>query len=313
MSNNSNSIISFIHPKKFGLIDIANALTEYGCVNDKTRVYSSISNLKVLIKKLIANKNRKKTICIFWDNSFYSLNAMLVCIFFRVKILYYLHEPGGIGQKLYKGDPFIYSIKASFAEWLMKLISSKILVARADKLAFGDYYAPLLYSHNRPYAKQNSKTIGFLGAKRDHRMHHVFERISSKLIENGYKIIYFPSHAYGKDIKAKVKFMEECCAIWNCYGVPYNQSGVTGDCIASGVPCIVSKYEPFIDDLEKLDLLVKLDIRLSDDELALQLINILEERIKAKKHFDNQKKELASIYGGELAFNKHWLKIFNSL
>ncbi|MDA9143659.1 hypothetical protein N9N99_03685 [Gammaproteobacteria bacterium] len=313
MSNKSNPVISFIHPKKFGLIDIANALTEYGHINDKTRVYSSISNFKDLLKTLITNKNHKKTICIFWDNSLYSLNAMLVCAFFRVKILYYLHEPGGIGQKLYKGDPFIYSIKASIAEWLMKLISSKILVARADKLAFGDYYAPLLYSQNRPYAKHNSKTIGFLGAKRDHRMHHVFERISSKLTESGYKIIYFPSSVYGKDIKDKVKFMEECCAIWNCYGVPYNQSGVTGDCIASGVPCIVSKYEPFINDLENLDLSVKIDIRLSDDDLALQLIDILEKRMKAKIYFNNSKKELASIYGGELAFRKHWLKIFNSL
>jgi len=312
MSDQSNLIISFTHPNKLGLIDIANALTDYGGTYDKSRKYLSISNLFDLLKALIRNRNNK-TICVIWDNSLYSLNAMLICCIYRVKILYYLHEPGGIGQKLYKGDPFIYSIKASLGEWLMKLISSKVLIARADKLAFGDFYAPLLYNHDRPYPKKNSNIIGFLGAKRRHRMHHVFKSISSKLTKNGYKIYYFPSSKYGKNLEDKVKFLEECCAIWNCYGAPYNQSGVTGDCIASGVPCIVSQFEPFIDDLEKLGLLIKIDIRLSDDDLAHQLVNFLDERSKSNTHFNHSKKELASIYGGDLAFKKHWLNIFDSV
>lgn len=307
-------VISYVHPKKFGLLDHANALTEFGNSIDSDRKYSTETNIIKFAKKLISNRGKGvNSICIFWDNSLYAYIAMLICFFLGAQRLYYLHEPGGIGQKLNKGDPFIYSLKASFGEWLIKKISSAILIPRHDKLAFGNFYTPLLYSDIRPNRKRDSNIIGFLGARRSHRLHHLFQRISEELITRGYEVKYFPSSSYGKTNFDKINFLSNCACIWNCYGVEYNQSGVTGDCIASGIPCVVSCHEPFRKELDELGLLIELDIKLEEKKLIDQLIFKLENNDKYDIYFDDKSKKLVSEIGGRLAFSKYWLKMLRSI
>lgn len=314
MSSNNHHVISFVHPTKLGLLDHAEALTEYGTLLDEKRSYhthTSIFNLAVNLIQM--RRNGSQCICVFWDNSINTLIAMLLCSLFRVPKLYYLHEPGGIGQKLSKGDPFIYSLKAAFAESLFKSVSSMVLVARCDKLAFGDYYAPLLFNDDRPVRVNSSRVIGFLGAKRNHRLYHIWQRISAELVSKGYELREFPSADYGKTNAEKVSFLSECACVWNCYGVPYNQSGVTGDCIASAVPCIVSGYEPFAKELKELELLIELDIKLPESEMVAQLIDQLEKNIKHDTACKDRTHQFASEIGGRLAFSKYWLPIFHSL
>ena len=121
---------------------------------------------------------------------------------------------------------------------------------------------------------------------------------------------YFPSLESGSTYEDKVKFLSRCSAIWNCYGVPYNQSGVTGDCIFSNVPCIVSKFEPFTAVLSNMNLLIELDIERDDEELFNTILAALRDSEEGEKGSDSGNKSIASFFGGEEAFKRYWLPIF---
>lgn len=309
MSDCSVVVISVVHRRKYGLQDHANALTEYGLKSGGE--YIVCTRFFALVHALLeTSRLKKRPNCIFWDNSFWSYLSLLFSKLVGAQTFYYLHEPGGIGQKLFKGDPFVYSLMASFAEWLMKSAASNVLIPRADKLADGDFFAPLLYLADRPHVQVRNAVVGFLGARRKHRMTHVFERIAPKLQDAGYEVVYFPSNDVGNTYADKVHFLSSVCAIWNCYAVPYNQSGVTGDCVFSSVPCIVSKHEPSRKLLSRLGLLIELDIEQSEELLVHQLVNQLGSTNEYDKVNKTTKEDVVSLFGGNDAFLRYWLPLF---
>lgn len=310
MSNISN-VYSVVHPNKHGLVDFCDALAHYGNTLDSNKVYDTASSISKIFSACInAKKSKSRISFVFVDNSLFSFFSLCICKLFKANTFYYLHEPGGIGQKLYKGDPFIYSLFASFAEVLMSKLSGKILVPRFEALVFGDHYAPLLFMSNaKKDSKKNSRFIGFLGGRRKSRLEHIYSNMEKKLNKLGVKTGYFPSKEFGYSYAEKLTFLKRCDAVWNVYGVPYNQSGVTGDCIMCDVKCVVSQYEPFLDILNSLDLAVEVDIYSDEDQILESMLSIYE---KKKNSLDDaERSKIRSEFGGALAFKKYWKKIFD--
>lgn len=305
------SVFSVVHPKKYGLLDICEALTYYGNQSDSRRTYTTLTSVADLAMVCIRSRSQKGSIgLVFWDNSFFSLISLFIGKLFGARTFYYLHEPGGIGQKLIKGDPFLYSVRASLAEVLMAYLADKTLVPRLDTLVFGDFYAPLLFVDVPDELNLSGKKfIGFLGGRRKSRLEHVYRGIQVKLNEYGIESGYFPSKEFGFSKEDKSAFLHQCDAVWNVYGVPYNQSGVTGDCIMSDVRCIVSHHEPFLEDLRQLNLAVEVDIVTDEDSIIEKLMSIYKD--DSKKIDESDRREIRSKFGGAYAFTRYWKPIFD--
>lgn len=305
-------VFSVVHPKKFGLYDIARALSLFGNTIDASRLYTEISGLGEMLKVCLARSrvNRSRHF-VFWDNSVFSMVMMLIARASNGSTYYYLHEPGGLGQKLVKGDGLLYSILASIAESLMMLIANMTLVPSPDKLVFGDKFAPLLFiESSSPEPIRGDKTfVGFLGARRRSRLHHVFSEVSEHLCNAGYPTAYFPSEEHGYSGADKLVFLRHCKAVWNVYGVPYNQSGVTGDCIMNRVRCVVSKHEPYRATLDALGLCIEIDMRQSPEQIADVIIGSI--AVSQKPDDNGEAAKAASEFGGAEAFRRYWLPLFD--
>lgn len=309
-------IASICRPNKLGLLDLAKALEYYGQVSDMERDHLVLENLVHLIR--VVDKARRSGgtgLCVIWDNSLQSLLAALIARLLGVKTAYYYHEPGGIGQKLLKSDPVFYSLKAALGEWLFKKATHFHIVARADKIGFGDAFCPLLFDDRRPEHNSESKPlIGFLGARRNQRLYNLFKSLTPNLREAGYDIAFFPSAEHGQSAEEKFSFLSQCTAVWNVYGVPYNQSGVTGDCIMSGTPVIHSAFEPYRSLLRELNLGVEVDLMRPQPDLARQIV----EQLKSLGGVHKGAPRLSivdaqSFFGGLMAFRQYWQPFFDTI
>lgn len=318
MPSNSRQevIISFCQKRKKGLLDHADALKYFGNKLDSERIYLVSKDVFVFSFVLFKHKSlNSKLYVLTWDNSIQSLFVSILARIFGGVNIYYYHEPGGFGQKIFKSDGFFYSLFASFAEYIFCLISKYKLVARPDKICFGDFYCPLLYNADTIASDINSRTmIGFLGAKRNQRLYNLFKSIIPDLNNEGYDVGFFPSNRFGSSKDDKLKFLRNSLFIWNVYGVPYNQSGVTGDCFMNGVPVIFSKFEPFKKLLLNFELGFELDINLPKNELVRNLFMKIDEN---KKLINRKNSSLLidaqSKFGGQEAFLQFWKSFFDSI
>ncbi len=314
--NSIHFVASICHPKKLGLIDLAKALQYYGQTYDRQRTYVLLHNITDLKNLLRGARNSGGIgLCIVWDNSLRSLLFALIARLLGVVTAYYYHEPGGFGQKIFKSDPFFYSLMATFGEWAFRKSTNFHIVARPDKIGFGDAFCPLIFDDRRPiHELGQKKIIGFLGARRNQRLFNLFNLLVPDLKKAGYLVAFFPSKEYGSSNEEKFAFLSQCTAVWNVYGVPYNQSGVTGDCLMSSTPVIYSAFEPYGSLLRELDLGIELDLMQPQPELARHLLDELE-RMNGmhKKSSDISLSKVQSDFGGRGAFVKYWLPFFASL
>ncbi len=309
-------VASICHPAKLGLLDLAKALNHYGLAHDQERDYiilEDVFHLICLVRKL--RKLEGTGICVVWDNSLRSLLIALIARALGIRIAYYYHEPGGFGQKIFKSDPLFYSLKATLGEWIFLKASHYHIVARPDKIGFGDVFCPLLYSDSRPeFECPPEKLIGFLGAKRNQRLYNLFILLEPKLKRAGYQIAFFPSTEYGSSTEEKFEFLSRCSAVWNVYGVPYNQSGVTGDCLMSGTPVIHSSFEPFRSLLNELNLGIELDLFQTCDVMILNLLKNLDGKSLFRNDIERIRLSTSkSNFGGQQAFLKYWKPYFDGI
>jgi hypothetical protein len=308
MSKLITNIISVCKREKLGLMDLAEALTYYGNTNDSSRKYFILKSFfHIFIYTL---KNRSRNIFVFWDNSVSTLSVMLICFIFRMKIIYYLHEPGGFKHKRQLRATFFYSLFATLNEHVCILLSTYVGISMRRNLEYGDYFLPLLYDERRP-KHCPKKIIGFVGSQKKERMPDVFKSVAIGLKSFGYQISYFPSLEHGSSRKKKFEFLSKCSAVWNVFAYKYNLSGVTGDSFMSGVPIIVSKYEPHIKFLFRNDLAIKVNINDSSDKIIKKIIKYL----NTQKNMTRQKKlqNDQSIFGGSRAFINYWKIAFDNI
>lgn len=310
------TILSVCHPGNRGLLDHSAALVSYGQQYDANRSYLAVHGVRESLRAAArTRRHRRACLWVLWDNS---LLTLLIGVGARVlggHVVYMLHEPGGVGQKLTKGDPFVYSCLAALAETAMTAVSHSVVVPRRDRLAFGDAFVPLLYDEARPEPHTaRTRRIGFLGARRAHRLAHLFTRLVPRLRETGIEVSYFPSKDRGTTYSEKIRFLQEMDLVWNVYGVPFNQSGVTGDCIMSMVPMVCSVHEPERALLGLLGLKCEIDLRQTEEEIGAVLIAFLADRQEEPSSLDmREARALRSMYGGSMAFQTYWKPLFDRI
>lgn len=300
------AIYALCHPRKPGLLDHARAVVRYGRLYDPAATYRLMTGLGD-VRSL-----HRGAVVVVWDNSPKSLALAWICRFRGATIVYYLHEPGGLGQKLVKDDPLVYSFMAAYAELSFRGVAHLVAVPRYDRMAHGDVFLPLPFWEERPPPVAGARRIGFVGARRHHRLQHVFASLEPVIRAEGFEPAYFPAPGGGAGEAEKFAFLSECAAVWNPYGVPLNQSGVTLDAAMSSIPVIGTAFEPFRELLQPLGLFYELSLSAGPEHLAEQVRAIL--RYLAAK---NDRKPVDAAARSELAgaamFQRRWLPFFQTL
>jgi len=305
-------ILSVCKPNKLGLMDLAKSLVWYGNTLDSNNRYFILEGFLYFISISInAIKKKETVICIFWDNSLYSLMYLVLSRLFLFKTIYYYHEPGGYSHKRQLRASISYSLFASVGDKIFLTLTQFIGISKVDNINSGDFFLPLLYANERPLHLKYTKKIGYLGNLKGERLPNVLKRIEIQLNTLGYEVIYFPSIKYGRSTSDKYSFLSQCAAIWNVYAYPYNLSAVTGDAFMSNTPLIVSKYEPFLQVLSNNNLAILLDPYLSD----IDLVKLIDESIKKNEESSPSSSLIhdQSKFGGGAAFHEHWRECFERI
>ena len=314
------SVGSICAPNKYGLMDHAVALYEYGSDLDSSKSYLDPLDSNNFVYVPVNTHCRRAShwqIWVVWDNSLFSFLSALVARFRRAKLVYFLHEPGGLEQKLAKGDGLLYSLSARAAEIVMAFLSHRVISAHPKNRKHVDLICPLLYSERKSSEiDKKRRIIGFLGAVRSSRTPALFEEVCSFLLKMGYEVRFFPSAEFGQKSSEKLRFLDECFCVWNVYSVPHNQSGVSGDCIMSQTCVVHSKYEAYMKVLASLSLSIAVDLESSPAEIAKSI----EAAYKSgcpKNSLEVQQLEendsVRSAFGGAVAFRKSWLPMLSQL
>jgi hypothetical protein len=301
------TVLSLCHPRKPGLLDHAETIVRYGRMFDTEAHYERISHFRDL-KKLRGDR----VVVVIWDNSPASLALAWACKMRGAKIVYYLHEPGGLGQKLVKDDPLVYSFLAAYAELSFRGVADLVAVPRYDRMAHGDVFLPLPFWEERPAPAPVANRIGFIGARRQHRLQHVFAALEPAIRAEGFVPAYFPAPEGGATEADKFAFLASCAAVWNPYGVPLNQSGVTLDAAMSSIPVIGTAFEPFREALKRLGLFYELRLSEGPESLTDQLRVILL-RLATKTNRKPVDATARSELAGAAMFQRRWLPFLQSV
>jgi len=295
-------IFCFCKKSKYGLVDLANAVIYYGNKNDFENTYELIHDLQELFHRFFSN--RSKTIVIIWDNSLAGLMAILLSRLIGIYVIYYLHEPGGYSHKRQLKATITYSLLASINEYISAKIANGVGVSLIEKIRYGDYFLPLLYDDRRP-KREPSRIIGFVGSKKNERMPSTYKEVMKNLDKAGYSLSYFPSAETGKTAHDKFLFLSKCSAVWNVFAYKYNLSGVTGDCIMSEVPVIISQHEPFLRELNKIGISILVNNQDPPNVIADKILDFLKKSAPLKNEILNSK--IKSNFAGDAAFVDRWL------
>lgn len=304
-------ILSVCKPKKLGLMDLAKSLVWYGNTLDSNNRYFILDGFLYFISISInAIKKRETVICIFWDNSLYTLIYLVLSRLFLFKTIYYYHEPGGYSHKRQLRASISYSLFASIGDKIFLTLTQFIGISKVDNINSGDFFLPLLYASERPFHLKYTKKIGYLGNIKAERLPNILKRVEIQLNTLGYEVIYFPSIKYGRSTSDKYSFLSQCAAIWNVYAYPYTLSAVTGDAFMSNTPLIVSKYEPFLQVLSANNLAILLDPYSSD----IDMVKLIDESIKKNEESSPSSSLIhdQSKFGGGEAF-EYWRECFDRI
>lgn len=190
----------------------------------------------------------------------------------RVPVIYYLHEPSNLSEKLSKGDSPHYATLVALTQQLETRIADIILVA-VDALvdhatrhfphARGSVFVmPLAIpslpkGHGTPRSESRHRVL-YLGRADSARCLTQFSALAIEMAASTpdiratmltYSTLDPPlpgvetrsGKSYSDD--EMLELLDESIVIWNVYGKPYAQSGVTPVALRSGVPLLVSEHE----------------------------------------------------------------------
>ena len=190
----------------------------------------------------------------------------------RIPIVYYLHEPTGLSEKLKKGDSPIYAVFVWITQYLETKLANSILVATDPLIeqairCFPRAEAPIttlplaipnLVSTSTGVPTHPRNRVLYLG--RAHSMRCLDEFLELANYLEGYgsnfrvTILTYNEMELSSpyiDIRAgktysdqeMLELLDESIVVWNVYNVDYSQSGVTPVALRSGVPLLVSSFE----------------------------------------------------------------------
>lgn len=229
----------------------------------------------------------------------------------RITAILVLHEPGGIRQRLEKGDKFLYALVLSAYEFCFKSLYTIGTPNFQNSRRYGLKYLPLIQELQRAHKPEQResnlcRTVTFLGRKDERRFYSFFRRpeFSHELARKyQFNLKFFPD-GHLKSTEQKIQLLETTVCVLNIYNVKYNQSGVISDSLAAGCPVVVSELEPEADFIKKNGLGIVLHLDLLDLD---EIIRAIGEAYEIRRNWGPSQQKAVDEFCGLSAFRKWWL------
>ena len=309
-------LISVVDKNRYGLFEHSLALTNFflmsGNENKAANLFRSDGQvhgaLNFSIFKLLSiiYKNRAATLVVWSVGISYFILPIINLFFSSVKIIVVIHEPGGIVQRLKKGDPLLYALAVSFYELL--LFFSKVIKVTPNVKNSKKYnliYAPLLFdSLNMNQTIMDKSTVVYLGRKAEVRSLSLFKFLKDNKALTNFDFEFFPTLKTSTEDKKEL--MEKAVCTLNLYVVPHNQSGVTVDSLRFAIPVVVTNFDAFGDLILHRNAGVVIPID------SLSMSSVLDAINHIKSNFVAMSKSAYELYEDEFgytAFCSFWLPI----
>lgn len=301
-------IVSIVDRPRPGLVEHSEALVKFlQCCGLNTKNYipknfckndnfsESFSILKLF------NPQVKKII--IWSTGITYFALPLLRLMGK-KIIVVIHEPGGITQRLRKGDSYIYSLFVTLIEIFLIFATIKVTPNKKNS-SKSLFFAPLLLE-NKKICKITNKDLNkvlYLGRKDKRRSFDLFMNNSLRAKNKHLRFAVFPSKKQFT-FEQKIKLMKKVFVVLNLYKVNHNQSGVTIDSLSFGRPIIISEKDAF----SELIIKNQLGVVIPSDQISIESINSAIEEINnnRKKYSKNINKIFNREFGFD-AFKKYWL------
>ncbi|MBK4736708.1 hypothetical protein [Noviherbaspirillum pedocola] len=318
-------ILSIVDRPRYGLMEHSEALTDYAGRHGPTSV-RTIAHPKLApgqqateryspLALLLCVARKECTALILWSVGITYLLLPLIRLLNRqVHIVAVCHEPGGLRQRLRKGDPFIYSHVVSLYECLFLRFADMVITPNSENSKkHAMRYAPLIFTPPGEAHAPAHDAVVYLGKRSAHRCLDFFEGVASKVLlslagREG-DIAFFPTEN-SKTSADKDELMRHALCTVNIYSVPHNQSGVTPDSLRYGVPVIVSELDAFAPHVRAYGAGVVLD----REQIATEHIAAAIRDIEA--HFDSYSDAALRMFEehfGGAAYRRHWMPVLTAL
>lgn len=288
------------------------------------------SNGVLILGDLLINKRRPDFL--FVQST--GLLNLLILPFARllsVKVVYYLHEPTPLCQKI-KENPFFKSMIWHFVQFSDCLFSNNVLVSRsilakkaqsgllvgAQKLSLAPLLMPkvALDSRARPFR------ITYLGRPDERRYLSQFIKSAQIFRDLGFRptiltgnpgdlrnlipnipptVDLFDEPNFSEDLKTQV--LNETLCLWNPKRGEISQSGVTADAVRFGLAVLLTNKDPAYSTLLEREIAIDFYESRERHFENLKSIDFLKVSDAAEKVFSTEH--------GELAFLSHYLPLFS--
>jgi|GEM_PF-6441686 len=314
-------IVSIIDRPRYGLREHAEALSDFWQKSESgvsillvhKKIDGDLSDRYSIRNVFRQFQDSGDAVFVVWSVGLtYMLMPILSRIYKRKRFVVVLHEPGGLKQRIKKGDPLIYSLFVSIFELFMFVSDVDVVVPnKKNALIYGYKYAPLIFSREVSQSKVYRSKILYLGRKSEARCLSFFQGQSLvKFMQEFSEEVsfeFFPNEK-GNSTQYKKELMSTALCVVNCYTVQHNQSGVTPDSLRHGVPVIVSDTDAFCDDIIRFNAGVVIPLN------ELNLVKIAEAVKLIISSFDFYHKGAVKMYDelfGECAYNDYWRPVIN--
>ncbi|OWS70690.1 hypothetical protein CBI31_00085 [Polynucleobacter campilacus] len=237
---------------------------------------------------------------------FFSIIILIISKIANIKTYYYCHEPGDFKYYNFRNSWFKSIILLSLNYILIKICKEVVIPNKNYKSLYGKttLYCPL-QSNIVDFVSviNGSKVydIGYLGTISKERglSSSNFLSYSIGVLSNqkfNYKLpsnVEILSQLKFSDAK-KNHFLKSCSVIFNLRDQPYNQSGVTMECLMSGVPVLTTTFDYYVSTYfsDLLPQILPAEINNISDEIIKQLVEMDSElkiqiALRAKSIFYN--------------------------
>lgn len=291
--------------RRRGLLEHAQALTHF-LVSDGIEAHlvsppfpneQYVVEVNELRKRKIKFKN---STIVFWCLGI----EILLMPFFKLlgcSIVFVLHEPGGLRQKVKKSDGLAYSIIAGLIEFIAKIFADEIGTPnKVNAKKYGHVFLPLLFREvPGVHEKERERNVAaYLGRQDKRRALLEFREISI----HGVSTAFFPSATQDSEDQ-KMELLSRAICVVTAYTVPYNQTGVVPDSFRAGCPVIISDLDPDARQIEEFGAGVVVPSRNLSKNMLQDAIMLIKTN---QKQYCNSAIRYYQRFHGLRSYRVHW-------
>lgn len=315
-------ILSIADRPRYGLLEISEAMVEYArrhagtpgqtLYHPSLRTAGDLPKAPFSVRGLLRRAARREfgTLVVWSVGITYLLLPVVRLLHPRARIVIVCHEPGGLRQRLAKGDPLRYSVTVSLYERLFLRFADLVVTPNLqNSKRFGMPFAPLLFVRPAAAAASARDCLVYLGRRSANRALYLFTgQAGRRLLQaagGALRFSFFPD-GERRSSEDKEQLMRQALCTANLYTVRHNQSGVTPDSLRFGVPVIVSEFDAFAAEIASY----RAGIVLPKDQISTEAVAQAVQAIRAD--FDAYSAGAAQLFDacfGDTAFQRYWMPL----